>query len=232
MPNPWTDPERARTWTPEGKPGNVLRPLQLELILTTAAVRNPRRILDLGCGPGEIDARLLERLPEAELVCLDESAVMLDRAREALRPFEGRVRFVEAGIEHDWREAAGAPFDLMLASQAVHHVVAAGKRAFYARAFEALNPGGLLLLNDKVAFHPALFPYMVGIWNQIRAGAGFDAIAADLEYAPWQEAEILGGDVPDKVDDHLAWLRAAGFDPVDCLWRHGNQALIAALKLA
>ena len=230
MPNPWTDPEKARTWTPEGKPGNVLRPLQIDLILTTAGVHKPRRILDLGCGPGEIDARLLERLPDSEIVCLDESPVMLERARETLAPFRDRASFVEAGIESDWREVAGAPFDLILASQAVHHVVSAGKRALYKRAHEALNPGGMLLLNDKVAFAAAFFPYMVGIWNGIRTSAGFEPVAATLTYAPWKEAEILGGDVPDTVEEHISWLREAGFPAVDCLWRHGNQALIAALK--
>ncbi len=232
MPNPWTDPEKTRVWTPDGKPGNALRPLQIGLILTTAAVCKPQRILDVGCGHGEIDARLLEHLPDAEIVCLDESAVMLERAAERLAPFGSRARFVQAGIESDWRDAVAPPFDLILASQAVHHVVAKGKRAFYARAFDALKVGGLLLLNDKVAFAPAFFPYMVGLWNGIRSAAGYEPVAATLEYAPWKEAEILGGDVPDTVDKHLTWLGDAGFEPVDCLWRHGNQALIAALKNA
>jgi tRNA (cmo5U34)-methyltransferase len=230
--NPWTDPERAQAWTPHGKPGNALRPLQLEILLTVAEALAPRRILDLGCGPGEIDALMLERLPAAEVICLDESPVMLERAREVLAPFAGRTRFVESDLGHDWRAAAGVAFDLVFASQAVHHVVAPGKRVLYARVHAALAPGGSLLLNDKVAFDGRLFPIMVALWNRVRAETGFEPVAADLEFGAWQEAEILGGDVPDSVDEHLAWLRAAGFSPVDCLWRHADQAILLARKEA
>ncbi len=43
----------------------------------------PRRILDLGCGPGNSTALLARRFPKAELIGADASEDMLSRARKS-----------------------------------------------------------------------------------------------------------------------------------------------------
>ena len=50
-----------------------------------------RRIVDLGCGPGEITEMLAARWPEAETVGLDSSPDMLKKARA----LNGRARYVD-----------------------------------------------------------------------------------------------------------------------------------------
>lgn len=51
------------------------------------------RILDVGCGTGEIEARLASLLPEASFLGLDLEAPHLDRARARCAAFGARVRF-------------------------------------------------------------------------------------------------------------------------------------------
>ncbi|WNG93203.1 trans-aconitate 2-methyltransferase [Mycobacterium sp. ITM-2016-00318] len=46
------------------------------------AAENPRRVVDLGCGPGNLTATLAERWPEAVLEALDSSPEMVESARE------------------------------------------------------------------------------------------------------------------------------------------------------
>lgn len=53
-----------------------------------------RRIVDLGCGPGEITEMLATRWPEAEVTGLDSSPDMLKKARA----LGGRVRYVEGDV--------------------------------------------------------------------------------------------------------------------------------------
>jgi SAM-dependent methyltransferase len=53
------------------------------------------RVLDVGCGTGEITLRLAEELPEATLVGVDVHADHLVPARERARPFKERVEFRE-----------------------------------------------------------------------------------------------------------------------------------------
>jgi len=46
------------------------------------AAENPRRVVDLGCGPGNLTATLAERWPDAVLEALDSSPEMVKSARE------------------------------------------------------------------------------------------------------------------------------------------------------
>src|SRR5262245_19286848 len=53
-------------------------------LLARVPLTSPRRVVDLGCGPGNSTALLRERWPEAALTGVDSSAEMLRRARQDL----------------------------------------------------------------------------------------------------------------------------------------------------
>ena len=81
--------------------GERARPF-LDLIAQVGAER-PRRVVDLGCGPGNLTALLARRWPGAEVVGVDNSPEMI-----AARPAPWRCpgsRF-EVGDVRDWRPAA------------------------------------------------------------------------------------------------------------------------------
>jgi trans-aconitate 2-methyltransferase len=66
-------------------------------LLAQVPLASPRRVIDLGCGPGNSTALLLERYPQARVIGLDSSADMLRQARERLPNCE----FAEADLA-DW----------------------------------------------------------------------------------------------------------------------------------
>ena len=57
-------------------------------------LQRPRRVVDLGCGPGNSTELLVERFPQSEVVGLDSSPDMLRKARERLP----KGNFVQADI--------------------------------------------------------------------------------------------------------------------------------------
>ena len=74
MPHTW-DPERYLTYADErGRPF-------LELLARIPAAA-PGRVVDLGCGPGNLTGLLKERWPDAEVTGVDSSPEMVARARE------------------------------------------------------------------------------------------------------------------------------------------------------
>ncbi len=81
-------------------------------------------------------------------------------------------------------ELPAGPFDLVVSVLAVHHLDGAGKRDLFARVAQALRPGGRFVLGDVV----------------VPAKGETGAIYIDCVM-----------DLPDSVEDQLAWLDAAGF---------------------
>jgi trans-aconitate 2-methyltransferase len=66
-------------------------------LLAQVRSESPRRVVDLGCGPGNSTELLALRFPQAELIGLDNSPAMLAEARRRLP----RVRF-ELADAGDW----------------------------------------------------------------------------------------------------------------------------------
>ena len=64
-------------------------------LLAQVPLGDAKRVIDLGCGPGNSTELLVERFPKAETIGLDSSPNMLKQARERLP----RCTFVEAKIE-------------------------------------------------------------------------------------------------------------------------------------
>src|ERR1700686_4436990 len=55
------------------------------MVEAVAAFAGPEpRVLDLGCGPGSLSARVLDRIPGAQVVAIDADPVLLAIGRGAL----------------------------------------------------------------------------------------------------------------------------------------------------
>lgn len=124
---PW-EPDRYLQFSDER-----LRPA-LDL-LARIPLSRPMRIVDLGCGAGNVTRLLAERWPNAELTGLDSSPEMLERARSALPG----ARFELAGVEH-WDSED--PLDLLFSNAALHWVDQ--HEALFPRLLDMLSPGGVL----------------------------------------------------------------------------------------
>src|SRR5437588_12252451 len=86
----WNDPAAVASWLAERSRGaNPGRQQQLEMVVTLLRRQQPvgMRILDLGCGDGEVAGLLLERLPGSHVTGLDMSRPMLDAAEARLRAY-------------------------------------------------------------------------------------------------------------------------------------------------
>jgi 2-polyprenyl-3-methyl-5-hydroxy-6-metoxy-1,4-benzoquinol methylase len=102
------------------------------------------RILDLGCGDGELARWCLER-GAARVVGVDLSAKMLGLARE--RTDDHRISYVRAGLEEIAFQPAS--FDLVTSSFALHYV--RDYSAVMRNVARWLRPGGTLVYSVE---HP------------------------------------------------------------------------------
>lgn len=98
------------------------------------AVRPGLRVLDLGCGTGEITSRLAALLPDSDVLGIDNSPAMLERALPLTRP---GLRFELRSIE-----SVDGRWDLVFSHAALHWVE--NHEVLIPRLVALLRPGGQL----------------------------------------------------------------------------------------
>jgi trans-aconitate 2-methyltransferase len=103
-------------------------------LLARVAAADPQRVVDLGCGPGNLTIQLAERWAHATVLGVDSSAAMIARARAVPHP---RVQFEQADVR-DWR--AEGPIDVVISNAVLQWVP--GHRELLPRFVAALAPKG------------------------------------------------------------------------------------------
>ncbi len=98
---------------------------------------NPRVVVDLGCGAGNITRLLAERWPAAEIVGVDHSPQMLAAAAAEPSP----IRWVEADA-NDWRPEA--PVDVLFSNATLQWLT--GHDVLVPRLMGFVAPGGWLAI--------------------------------------------------------------------------------------
>jgi trans-aconitate 2-methyltransferase len=180
---------------------------------------SPRRVVDLGCGPGQLTATLADRWQNASVLGLDSSPDMIESARR----HEGeRVRF-ELGDLGAW--SPQEPVDVIVSNATLQWVP--GHRGLLPRLVQALAPGGWIAFQVPANFEEPSHRLLRELAADPRfadatSGLAFpsahdpDAYLADLAALgctvdAWETTylHVLGG--PDPV---FRWISGTGARPV------------------
>lgn len=164
----------------------------------------PRSLLDLGCGDGRLAAIVLEARPSIRrALVVDVSPPMLERARERFQ-HDARVVVRSWDLGKDVR--ALGKFDVVVSGFAIHHLEHDRKRALFAEIAGQLAPGGHFANLEVVA-----------------------SATAELHQQFLTAIGRTADDPEDRLVDaetQLGWMRDAGLDDVDCMWRWRGMALL------
>lgn len=114
------------------------------------------RILELGCGTGELSLKILNRCPDAQLVAVDYSPRMLQFAKGKIEAAGYAQRWT--GIEADFGDWANNPdkfgigtgFDACVSSLAIHHLTDEMKLKLFQQIRASLTPNGWFWNADPV----------------------------------------------------------------------------------
>jgi trans-aconitate 2-methyltransferase len=125
---PW-DPERYHQFQEE-------RSAPFEDLLGLVHIRPDLQVIDLGCGTGELTRRLADRLPGSQVLGIDASPEMLERARSQERP---GLHFDSSLIEQ-----VKGQWDLVFSNAAIQWVD--DHPALVPRLLSMVRPGGQLVV--------------------------------------------------------------------------------------
>ncbi len=184
--------------------GRLAPRLAGEAVLVEVLPNEPQRILDLGCGDGRLTALVLEARPNvSEAIAVDVSPPMLAKARERFAG-DDRARVFEHDLADNLKPLG--EFDLIVSGFAIHHLDDERKQELFAEVARQLRPGGVFANLEVIA-------------------SATPELHAAFRTAVGREQD----DPTDQlvaVDTQLEWMRDAGLQQVDCLWRWRGFALL------
>jgi trans-aconitate 2-methyltransferase len=106
---------------------------------------HPKRVVDLGCGPGTTTSQLLDRWPDAHVLGVDNSEEMISHARAVEVP--GRLEF-RLGDLREWKPAG--PVDLILCCATLQWVP--DHVELFPRLIDSLSPEGVFAFQVPANF--------------------------------------------------------------------------------
>jgi SAM-dependent methyltransferase len=252
------DRETAGTWIArwdaqqEGYvPGREDRFTAMIDAVEAAADRPDPLVLDLGCGPGSLAGRILDRMPAATVIAIDADPLLLALGRAVHAGRDG-IAFTTLDLrEPGWAARLRLPrqADAAVSTTALHWISPADLRVVYAELATVLRPGGLFLNGDGLHVDDvapgldrldgalrerATARRLAGAprpenWAQWWEAIGTDPAFAGLRAQSTEEVTGHHGAPSRLLSAHTEALRTAGFSEVGTLWQHGDNRLLAAL---
>ncbi|MFI6172327.1 class I SAM-dependent methyltransferase [Nocardia sp. NPDC051052] len=243
-------PTLARTWIDrwDRQQEGYLpdREIMFAVIADAVAANTDRAdplVLDVACGPGSLGARIRERLPQARVIGIDADPVLLELARTAYG-----FDLVDRNLaDPAWTaDLPAEPIDAFVSTTALHWLGADQLAALYAQSAKLLRPGGVLLNGDDMVaettdidqLHAAIGTRQleregvgdregwVDWWSAITAEPELATAVAERDNRRWEHPEDNGV----TYEQHLKFLRAAGFRSAEPIWQYGRRRIIAAVN--
>jgi trans-aconitate 2-methyltransferase len=160
----------------------------------------PRRVMDLGCGPGNSAQALAERWPQASITGLDSSPAMIETARKAYPALRWLLADAASHVPD-------SPYDVVASSATIQWIP--DQKSLLSRWFSALVPGGALAVQIP---RFDLMPACPAIREASRDGRWRVRLESLPDPLTFHDAEFYY--------DHFAELGAAGFEAWETSYMH------------
>ena len=183
--------------------------------------KKAKRVLDIGAGTGLFSQFIYQQRPDLHFTLADISGEMLNVAKERFSGLDN-FEFIELDFS---KSAITQKYDLIISSLAIHHLEDAEKEQLYAAVYQSLNNGGVFINADQAEGRSPWFDsYYKAKWKETINSSGLDKDAID------RAMERVKLDKFAKLETQLAMLDRAGFQDVDCIYKHNNFVVFAGLK--
>jgi tRNA (cmo5U34)-methyltransferase len=185
------------------------------------SITDTPRILDLGAGTGLFSAFVLKKYPDAQLTLLDVSDKMLDVARDRFAG-NGNVRYVAADY---CTSGISGTFDLIISALSIHHLEDKDKKRLFENVYAALTPHGMFVNADQhLAESSRYAERFEDYWRDYVNR--FEHSQEDMDRL-MRRRQL---DKEAKLSDQIQWLRDAGFQTVECVYKHALISVMVAEK--
>ena len=202
----------------------------LEAIGSLAArfVRDGSRCYDLGCSLGGATLAMRQgiRAADCRIVAVDNAPAMIERCRTIVDADTAAGRVPVDVVLADIRDHPLDDASMVVLNYTLQFVAPDDRDALMRRIYDGLNPGGLLVLSEKVIDEdPRMESLLVELYHEHKRRNDYSA----LEIARKRTAleNVL---IPETVSQHRRRLQRAGFGSIAVWLRYFNFVSIIAIR--
>jgi SAM-dependent methyltransferase len=201
-------------------------------------------VLDLGCGPGSLSARLADRLPGLRVIGIDSDPLLL--ALGTAR-YGYRVEFLDADLTAPELPAdVPAVIDAAVSTTALHWLDLEPLAALYRKLARRLRPGGVFVNGDHMPVGGSTLREVARSVREARATRA--GVADNEDWAQWWAAAQSEPELTELINErseraiqhhgsnslsaaeHAELLREAGFQEVAPVWQYGDDTVLVATR--
>ncbi len=185
------------------------------------------RLYDLGCSLGATALTLRRHLPEdcgCEIIAVDNSEAMLARAREYINAYKSPIP-IHLRCE-DIQDTPIENASVVTLNFTLQFLPPDQRRSLLETIYTGLNPGGILILSEKVHFEdPTLQHSIEHLHLQFKRANGYSELEISQKRAALENVLIT-----ETLDAHLQRLKAVGFSHAGPWFQAYNFVSIVCIK--
>ncbi|MEZ0122362.1 MAG: carboxy-S-adenosyl-L-methionine synthase CmoA [Candidatus Reddybacter sp.] len=184
------------------------------------------RCYDLGCSLGASTLAMAQhiQLPDCSIVAIDNAPAMIEHCTSILAHEQP-----DTAVELICADLLDTPLDnasMVVLNFTLQFLPPEARTALMQRIYDALRPGGILILSEKIAFADEhLNQLMIELHHSFKRANGY----SELEVAQKRSAleNVL---IPETLDQHRQRLSSVGFTSIDIWFQCFNFASLLAIK--
>lgn len=183
-------------------------------------------LYDLGCSLGAATLAMRHRIQAAncKIIGVDNAQAMVEQCHKVMNADSGEVP-VEL-ICSDLQSVNIQNASVVVLNFTLQFIDLAERETILQKIYDGLNPGGVLILSEKVSFgdqpHDEL---MIDLHHNFKRANGY----SDLEIAQ-KRSSLENVLIPETLDTHRQRLKSVGFASTDVWFQCFNFASLVAIK--
>ena len=175
--------------------------------LASRYVQADSHCYDLGCSLGASTVAMRSRIEgrNAKIIAVDNSSAMLDKCATILASVASAVS--TELVNQDICDTVINNASMVVMNFTLQFIPMAERSALLEKIYAGLNPGGCLVISEKLHFEPeSLNTLLSDLHHQFKRAQGY----SDLEISQKRDS-IENVLIPETLDAHIQRLRACGF---------------------
>ena len=183
----------------------------------------PKKILDLGCGPGNLTDLIIEKYPDAEIHMVDISEEMVKKCE---LKYKGNPNIHPHCMDFRKLNFEAGSFDLILSSISIHHINDENKYIMFWNVNHLLTPSGVFSYSDQFSgVNDEIYRKNISAWKD----ETFQMGTTESEWKMWMEHQDRH-DYHTTLENQLVFMKKTGFSKIDCVWRYLLWTVVIGIK--